>query len=841
MKFRLFDSLKTQIIFFIIISVTFSTGIAASAAIYLNSENIIISLISVIFFSLLISLYVDRRIIRPLNQLIKSAEVISKGGINVSLDNRCKGKLGRLTDSFQAVINRVKEQTLAVQQIANGYFDINLKQTSQDDVLSGGLIAMRNTINDIVLEMDQLHKEIRNGNLKAQASEVNYNGKWKTLIGDSNHLINALAAPIENAAVYIGRISQGDIPSQITAEYPGDFNNMKNSLNTCIDVMNGFICEMAKLTVGVQEGKLDIRGDASAFNGSWSELIEGTNQMIHAFAAPIHITTEYVERIGRGEIPPPITDPYYGDFNHIKESINSCIYGLDGLVEGSKVLEKMSVNDYTDRVAGNYRGIYSSVAHSINSVNDNINHVFEVLNHISMGDLSDLERLKSEGKRSENDQLMPCIILMIETINLLYIETDDMWRAAMEGRLDFRGDQKKFKAKFEEIIEGINEMMDALIEPIKEAHSVLIEMAKGNLHVRMNGEYKGDHGELKVALNETLESLLSYIRDISEMLSEIGKGNLNLTVTANYKGDFIEIKDSLAGIINALNDALGNIDEASEQVATGANQVSAGSQALSQGATEQAGVIQELNASVSELANQTKQNAANANQASRLADTAKDNAIKGDRQMNEMLRAISEINESSNNISKIIKVIDDIAFQTNILALNAAVEAARAGQYGKGFAVVAEEVRNLAARCANAARETTNLIEGSIDKVQAGTEITNNTADALREIVIDIENSAGLVKEISNASNDQATGIAQISKGLEQVAQVVQNNSATAEESAASSEELSGQAEMLKEMVGRFMLKRVHEIKRLDQVSHEYSSVGSGIRIVMSQDGIDKY
>ena len=201
--------------------------------------------------------------------------------------------------------------------------------------------------------------------------------------------------------------------------------------------------------------------------------------------------------------------------------------------------------------------------------------------------------------------------------------------------------------------------------------------------------------------------------------------------------------------------------------------------ALSQGATEQASSIEELTTSLEEVSAQTKKNAEYANDANKLAENAKNIAVRGNQQMQEMLTAMAEINEASNNISKIIKVIDDIAFQTNILSLNAAVEAARAGQHGKGFAVVAEEVRNLAARSANAAKETTDLIEGSIQKVEDGTKIANQTAEALNEIVEGVNEVAKIVDNIASASNEQAAAIEQINQGVMQISRVVQSNSVT--------------------------------------------------------------
>ncbi len=298
------------------------------------------------------------------------------------------------------------------------------------------------------------------------------------------------------------------------------------------------------------------------------------------------------------------------------------------------------------------------------------------------------------------------------------------------------------------------------------------------------------------------------IRKLSCAAELIADGNLNIDLDISSKDEIGALAGAFQRMSDNLNSIMTNINIAADQVASGSRQVSEASIALSQGATEQASAIEELSSSLEEISVQTVKNAENANQANSLAEAAKENANTGNEQMKEMLKAMDEINESSNNISKIIKVIDDIAFQTNILALNAAVEAARAGQHGKGFAVVAEEVRNLAARSAKAAKETTGMIEGSIKKVDGGTKIANQTANALSKIVGDISKVADLVANISNASNEQATGIAQVNQGVIQVSNVVQTNSATSQESAAASEELSSQAELLKEQVYRFKLKR---------------------------------
>ncbi|MCL1832367.1 MAG: methyl-accepting chemotaxis protein, partial [Oscillospiraceae bacterium] len=230
------------------------------------------------------------------------------------------------------------------------------------------------------------------------------------------------------------------------------------------------------------------------------------------------------------------------------------------------------------------------------------------------------------------------------------------------------------------------------------------------------------------------------------------------------------------------------------------------SQVFAQGATEQASVIGRLSVDVSQIATNTQENAEFAKQAADLGNTIKSNAERGSRQMDEMMRAVQDINEASQSISKVIKVIDDIAFQTNILALNAAVEAARAGQHGKGFAVVAEEVRNLAGKSSEAAKETEELIANSVQKADLGSKIAGETAASLVEIVSGINESSLVVNKISSSSDAQSHGIAQINNGIDQVANVVQQNSATAEQSAATAEEMSGQSAILEGLVARFKL-----------------------------------
>lgn len=406
--------------------------------------------------------------------------------------------------------------------------------------------------------------------------------------------------------------------------------------------------------------------------------------------------------------------------------------------------------------------------------------------------------------RDEIGKLAKSFGKVINTLQAVAKDIDMLIHAATAGQLDVRADSSRHEGDFKQIVEGINETIQALVTPVYLISGAMSELVEGNLSVRIEGEHKGEYGAIQQSINFTLEAINAYIRQVSEALSSMAAGDLRVEIKSGFKGDFSVLKDAINIIAFSFGRLMADIGAAAEQVDFGINRVASGAQSVSQGAADQAGAIEELTITISEMARKTKKAADDANDTRMVTHSVKKYSIEGAQSMQNMQKAMNDINDSSDNISKIIRTIDDIAFQTNILALNAAVEAARAGEHGKGFAVVAAEVRGLASKSANAAKETTELIEGSIENVAAGAKITNSTSAALEKIVESVSIAEDVVGTIAVAANDEATAIGQVSTGIEQLSNVVQINAATAEETAAAAQQLSTQSEMLKQFIARF-------------------------------------
>ena len=350
-----------------------------------------------------------------------------------------------------------------------------------------------------------------------------------------------------------------------------------------------------------------------------------------------------------------------------------------------------------------------------------------------------------------------------------------------------------------------------ITRPLQSLTQAAQQIAEGHLDVSVECSSNDDIGDLAKSFRDTtvqLRSYTGYIDELSSVLNEIAAGNLNISLTLDYKGKFAELKTSLDNITDSLNSTLSEINLAADQVAVGADQVASGAQALASGSTQQAGSIQQLVASITEISDQVKHNAAEAGAASEKMEGIGKEADLSNRRMDSMLEAMQDISRNTSEISAIMKTIEDIAFQTNILALNAAIEAARAGEAGKGFAVVADEVRNLASKSAEASQNTAALIGKTTEAVGNGSEIANETAESLRTVVSNITSIVASVEDISRNSQSQSEAIRQVNAGVEQLSSVTQNNSAASEQSAAAAEELASQANTMKELAGKFTLRR---------------------------------
>ncbi len=351
-------------------------------------------------------------------------------------------------------------------------------------------------------------------------------------------------------------------------------------------------------------------------------------------------------------------------------------------------------------------------------------------------------------------------------------------------------------------------VIGSIIKPLQTVTESSRNLSEGNLDFHIDVNSENEIGVLADSLNTSVQNLKLYISDITEVLDDMAAGNLGRESQIQYIGDFVQIQKAIGAISNELSQTMEQIHSSATQVDSGSNQVAVGAQSLAQGATEQASEVDNLQQMIEQITDQINNNAESAAITTEEADKVGEKITICNNQMHEMADAMEQISACSGEISKIIKTIEDIAFQTNILALNAAVEAARAGSAGKGFAVVADEVRNLAAKSADAAKDTTQLIEKTLQMVENGSNLTNLTQESLGSVVEGAELVTDQIKIISDASKEQEVAINRIKDSISQISTVIQSNSATSEESAAASEELAGQAQILKGLIGKFQLKQ---------------------------------
>ncbi len=732
-------------------------------------------------------------------------------------------------------------------------------------------------ISGLIDTAEELKKNVLEGKLDSRGDKENYAGSYGELLSGINALLDAFVGPLRVCGERMRSIGVGEIPEKIDIEKlqsKGEFAEIAGSINFCIEAVDRLVVTSQRIAKAAIAGDFSERGDLSEHEGEFKSIIEGVNKTLDVIVDkarwyrsildcvpfPIQVVDSDMnwtfangsfadELRAKGVITGHREDIYgmeaidnrhpmcseaESGFKKFKAGINESTFELDGRImrQHTSLLKnkagedigmvELAMDETAITNALNQAKAMAAAQQTIGEYQEKaVNSVVGNLEKLAAGNLDMDFTLEAPNEDTQAiaekfEAINENLSKSVEAIRNLVSDAHMLSECAVAGDLNSRADLSRHGGEFAEVVRGMNATFDAIQDPINEAVTVITRMAEGDLNARMLGHYVGDYAKMQKVVNATFANLQDHIAEISLVLSAISNGDLNHSVTAEYKGDFCEIKNSLNRILDALNDVMGDINELADGVNTGARQLSDGAQSLSEASIRQASDVQELSMNMSKVAEQVKQNTEDAREASRISADAMAQAEEGNRQMKEMLVSMDAINESSENISKIIKVIDDIAFQTNILALNAAVEAARAGVHGKGFAVVADEVRNLAAKSAQAASETTALIEGSVSRVNTGSEIAGKTAEALNRIVSGINETSKLVKQIADGSELQSEGIEEVNRGIADVNRVVQTNSATAQQSAASSEELYGQAQNMKRVVSTFKLRQGDGVSVMD-------------------------
>jgi len=734
------------------------------------------------------------------------------------------------------------------------------------------------------------------GKLATRGNVEKVNFEFRGIVEGVNNTLDAVIGPLNVAAEYVDRISKGDIPPKIADNYSGDFNEIKNNLNGCIDAINALVADANMLSDAAVAGQLATRANAARHHGDFQKIVEGVNQTLDAVIGPLNVAAEDVDRISKGDIPPRITDSYSGDFNEIKNNLNTCIEAVNLLVADANMLSdaavagRLNTRADTSQHQGDFRRIVSGVNDTIDrlvGLLDNmtapamiIDRDFSILYMNEMG-------AKAGGKTPQQCLGLKCYDHFktsdcrtdrcacnraINSGQISSSETDAHPMAGLDLDISYTGvplkdrqgtiigafevvtDQTAIKkaariadkqARFqtEEVgkllvnlekmalgnlavdtavaasdedtesiahnFEKINLAINQNIEALNTITSSARQVALGDLAVELRPRSEQD--QLMLAL----KGMVSQLKELARSAEQIAAGDL--TVTIKPASDRDVMGNAFVAMVNNLREIVSHVSAGSDSIATASQQIATGNANMAQRTEEQASSLEETASSMEEMTSTVKQNAENAQQANQLAIDASQVAVKGGAVINKVVTTMDSITDSSKKIADIIGVIDGIAFQTNILALNAAVEAARAGEQGRGFAVVAGEVRNLAQRSAAAAKEIKTLISDSVDKVNDGSRLVGEAGQTMQEIVTSIKRVTDIMAEISAASVEQSSGIEQVNTAISQMDEITQQNSSVVQQAASAAAALQEQAQVLVGAVNRFRLDESQRVKVQDQ------------------------
>ncbi|MFO0585564.1 MAG: methyl-accepting chemotaxis protein [Anaeromyxobacter sp.] len=619
-----------------------------------------------------------------------------------------------------------------------------------------------------------------------------------------------LTAAFDRVREKTALLARGELPERDTTVRGEDQNAVRDAFNTLRDTLEDLLAGMDRMSREHELGDIDVIVDAARFEGAYRQVAEGVNKMVASHIAVKKQAMSVVAEVGHGHFEASMP-ALPGKKRFINDTLDAVKANLTGLVaEINRVSAAHEAGDIDQAIESRlFQGDFAKMAEGINAmVAGHIavkKQAMAVVNEFGKGNFQAPMPLLPGKKRFINDTIEQ----VRGNLSALVADADALSKAAVAGRLDVRADAAKQPGDFRRIVQGVNDTIDALVEPVRELAATLDKLAQGDLSARTDPSRRAN--EMRAVLegvNRTLATLLAPSEEATRVLTRLAERDLTARMTGTYPGQHARLKDVVNATGEALHASMDQVAEAVEQVASAATQIAASSQAVASGASEQASSIQETTASLESVSELVKRSADEAHTVSQLAQGAQTAATAGTAAVSEMQGAMVKVRESAERTSAIIRDVSDIAFQTNLLALNAAVEAARAGEAGRGFAVVAEEVRSLALRAKEAATKTEELIKQSVAEAGHGEGTSKQVAAKLAEIADGIGKVSAAVGEIAAGARDQANGITQVNAAVSEMDKVTQNNAASAEESSSAASELNAQAEELAAMVGSFKLER---------------------------------
>ncbi len=721
-----------------------------------------------------------------------------------------------------------------------------IRQRHSSRAEAEGPAASRDT-DRAVEEVMRLVNEVTSGHLDARGDVSQFSGQAAELVAVVNRMVDALVRPMRTASRAIDQIAHGRIPEFIIEEYPGEFNDIKRNVNTFLATMYGMHHEMQNLVRAITEGKLNTRGNDWDFEGNWQELIRGVNQAIDAFVGPYRVAATYVDRISDGDIPDPLKSAYRGDFNQIRKNLNRLIATLNSFASDMKAMSDAHKAGAIDAVIPEERfdGAYRAMAIGVNQGTrlhiDVLFRILDILTAYADGDFTPvLEPLP--GKQAVANEKMNQLQHNLRTVAA---ELADLARAAVEGRLDTRVEADRYSGDWHTLAAGINDTLDAVINPISEARGVLDRLSAYDLTARVLGDYRGDHAQIKDALNLTASALHDALAQVAELVNRVSVAGTRIAEISQGVASGAAEQARSVGETSTSLDQIGqgsvlNVEKAGQALLITRNALAA-AEAGTSAAGRMIEAVQEIRHSTGDslsivqdidgIAHQTDDLARNASiqaahvgEASRgfavVAQAVRDLAARS-RETAQQLDAFGQANAGpalasgrtsqpgnrDDTARRVAHEIDQIAIQTNVLAVNAAIEAAHVEAAGIGLEAVTEKVRELASRSKESALKTGAQLEASARLAADGSAMSDEIGMQLMNLVEAVQEVTTLVEEVANASQVQKRAVESVAESVGIISAVTQRNADGARASSVAAEDLAREGRLLEQLVARFTLR----------------------------------